>query len=472
MRDLVFTACFVAMLPGALRFTHIGAMLWTWVALIAPNNYLYGFARGLPFNKVVVAVAVVALFIDKARRKIYYDAHVRLLIAFFAISMVSYMFALSDKSRVDAIADRLFKEVLLCLFIVVAARSRLAIHSVLIAMGMGMSIHGAIEGAKFISAGGGHVLQAPNNIGDNNHFGLAILLVLPTLIYLRQYSVSPFVRLGLAVAIAINVVGVMATNSRGALIGLLAVGFTMFLRSKNKFGIVIVFLIVAGTAAALAPERWYGRMSTIGNAEEDGSFMGRVNSWKLHFMVALDRPLTGGGFSPMEDPAIWAAYLPAVQALDFIPTGKPSVPLAAHSIYFQTLGDTGFLGFGCFVGMIFVAFANLRRVSKLARDNPELEWAHGLAESMRFSMIAYTVSGAALSMAYFELYYIIITLISVLRKHVEETVIKEIPSGLLALQGEAAPSRGGRSPIRPGLAGGFGGAGGLRPGTAGFTPPR
>ncbi len=460
MRDLAFIASFLAMLPPALRFAHVGAMVWTWIALISPNNYLYGFARGIPYNKVVVAIAAVGLVLDKTKGKFKADTHIRLLIAFLIVGMISYMFALSDKPRVDALADRISKEVLLCLFMVIAIRSREQIHSILIAMCMGMAIHGSIEGSKFITSGGGHILVGPGTIGDNNHFGTAMLLCIPLLIYLYRYSASPFVRFALFLATATNVVAIIATNSRGALLGLLAVGGMMFLRSKRKFGLLLTFLIIGGAVLAFAPERWTGRMTTISSAEQDGSFLGRVNSWKLHFLVALDRPLIGGGFSPMEDREIWESYLPKLDSLDFIPTGRPTVPLAAHSIYFQVLGDTGFIGLFLFLGLMFVAFRNLGRITKLCKGQPHLEWAYDLADAFRFSMVAYAVSGAALSLAYFELYYIIITLISLTRRFIEEQALEVIPEGIAILRRNR---QGGRfRGTMPGLP---------QP-TPGFSPPR
>lgn len=434
MRDIVFIGAFLAMLPLALRFAHVGTMLWTWIALISPNTYMYGFARGVPFNKAVVAVAFISLILDKKRSKFYVDTHVRLLISFLAIAMISYMFALSDKSRVDILADRVWKEVLLCLFIVAAVRGRLQIHSMLIAAAMGMAIHGAIEGAKYINTGGGHVLAGPATIGDNNSFGLAMLMVLPLLFYLYQYSASKFVRWALIPAILTNIVAVIASNSRGALIGLMAVGFAAFVKSKNKFPMIIAFLIIGGGILTLAPDRYLGRMSTIDAADKDGSFMGRVNSWKLHLLVALDRPLVGGGFSPMEDPDVWATYVKELPALDFIDTGRPGGPLAAHSIYFQVLGDTGFLGALCFVGMIALAFRNIAIVTKLARGDPKLEWAGDLANTFRLTLVAYTVAGAALSMAYFELFYVMVTLVSVMRRHVQEVAIPQVPAAIALLK--------------------------------------
>lgn len=444
MRDIAFIILFLAMLPAALRFGHVATMTWAWVATIAPSQYMFGMAAGLPFNKIVVAVAFIALIVDsKHRHKFYADGHVLLLVAFLLVATISYAAALSDRMRVDELMDRLSKAVLLCGFVILTIRTRLEIHSLLIAIAMGMGIHGAIEAAKFISSGGGHVLQGPATIGDNNHFGLAILMVIPPLAYLYVYSEALIVRAAMAVATLANVVAVIASNSRGALLGLIAVGFVMFLNSRNKLGAIILLVVIGATAAALAPDRWYDRMSTIGSADSDSSFMNRVGSWKMNMLVALDRPLTGGGFSSMEDPGVFRQYLLQFSKLDFIPTDTPTIAFAAHSIYFQVLGDTGFIGFFLFVGLLFCAFRNVRIIQRLGRGREDVQWAVDLARFLRLTLIAFMVSGAALSLAYFEFYYIMITLLSVTRRHVQEVVSPALPAGSAVLGTARRPAFGG-----------------------------
>lgn len=434
MRDLAFVLTFVAMLLPAIRFAHVGTMLWTWVALISPNFYMYGFALGLPFNKIVVAVGFLALFLDKNKRGLYFDSHIRMLTGFFIVSMISYTVGIGNPALADFVADRFFKTIILCFVIVATVRGRLQIHSIVIAICMGMGIHGALEAAKFISSGGGHILTGPATIGDNNSFGLAVLMVIPLLIYLYRYSAVSFVRLAFGGAILLNVIAVIATNSRGALVGLVAVAVAMYIRSRQKIALTIIFLVMAGIIAMLAPERWYGRMSTIDAANQDGSFMSRVASWKIHTLIALDRPLVGGGFSAAQDYGVFSEYVRSFSTLDFIPTPTPTIAFAAHSIYFEVLGDTGFIGFFLFLGMLFAAFRNLAIIRRLSRGRDDLTWAYDLADLCSLSLIAYAVSGAALSMAYFEMYYVVISLISVTRRHLEELTSATVPAGLAILQ--------------------------------------
>ena len=179
-------------------------------------------------------------------------------------------------------------------------------------------------------------------------------------------------------------------------------------------------------------------MMTVNTAESDGSFLGRVAAWKMNTVIAFDRPLTGGGFGVTTDPRVHAAYRSRFNSFSFfMDTGEAGGPLEAHSIYFQALGDTGFIGFGLFVGLLATAYANLRAIAKMAKGRPDLAWAADLAAMMRLGLIAYSVSGALLSLTYFETYYVYITLISVLR----ECVQRETKIAAIAVQPTMSRSR-------------------------------
>ena len=84
--------------------------------------------------------------------------------------------------------------------------------------------------------------------------------------------------------------------------------------------------------------------------------------------------------------------------------------LAAHSIYFEVLGDTGVIGLFLFLGMLMAWFVNVRQIKRSTRGHPSLVWAYDLASAFERSLIVYGISGAALSAAYFENVYIEATL--------------------------------------------------------------
>ena len=412
------------MLVYAVRCLHTGTMLWAWIALCAPQQYMYGIAGTLPLNKIAVAATFISVFIDQTKRKPYIDSHILLVGLFVLQGAISCSVGLSNFDSSYGLLDKMMKIYALCFVTTMANRGRLQIHAMVIIICLGMGIHGALEGLKYIDSGGAHKVIAPASIGDNNYLAMATIMVMPLLVYLFRYSESRLIRLCFLGALLACFAGVIATSSRGGLIGLAVLGAFLILQSRRKLLTLLAVAVLAGGLLALAPAQWTERMDTISTADQDNSFMSRVTSWKLNTLLALDRPLVGGGYSAMENWAVFDIYKPKFHTLDgFIASPEPTIAYAAHSIYFQTLGDLGFPGFFLFMAILFAGFRNLGRILRTTRGNESLIWAYDLAVLFRLSLIVFVVCGALLSAAYFELLYIMLTQVSVLRRHLEETAV-------------------------------------------------
>lgn len=448
MRGLVFLLLYTSMLPIAIMAAHLGIIFYIWASLIAPNVFVFGFVETIPFSKIAMGVAIAAILIDQSKKKPYLDLYHLFMIGFFLQCALTFAFSLTESSRNYDVADRIWKIALLCLLMGPALRGRLQIHTAVLVISIAMGVQGGMEGLKYLISGAGHKMVPPANFGDNNSFGLFILMSLPMFIYLFRYTVNPYVRLVIAGGIFINIVTIIGTNSRGAFLGIAAIAVAMIIQSRHRISTLLVVSMIGGSVLLFAPSKVIQRLDTIQTAEEDGSFLGRVRAWKLNTLVALDRPVLGGGFSSMEDPVIWSRYLPQFSRFDFIETGEPDRPRAAHSIYFQVLGDTGFSGLFLFLGILASSFVSLWRIQRMTARALELQWAYDLAGYFRLSMIALVVSGAALSVAYSDLLFIVFTLISVLRRTVQEGL--DAPAGTPA----RPPSIANRAHRRPKLANG------------------
>ncbi len=430
MRDLAFIVLFVAMLPAVFKRAATGVMLWIWVALVSPNAYVYSFARDISFNKFAAISTLIALLFDKTKRRPYFDTHVILLILFFIQLSISYFFAISAEARNDEIYERVGKIFILAVVLVSLISTRLGIHGIILAICLGLGIHGTLDGLRYIATAGGHKISPPANFGDNNSFAVTLMMLAPLLWYLSVYSKEKIVRITTRLAVGINVAAVVGSGSRGAAAGLATIALALILQSKNKIPMLLAVLVIGAAGLSLTTDEWRTRMGTINTAEQDSSFMARVAAWKMNTVIAVDRPLTGGGFGVSTDPRVHDAYRSRFNSFSFfIDTGTLGGPLEAHSIYFQALGDTGFIGLALFLGLLATAYANIRAINRMAKGRPELTWASDLATWMRLGLIAYSVSGALLSLVYLETYYVYITLLSVLRDFVQrqaKTVVETV----------------------------------------------
>ena len=104
--------------------------------------------------------------------------------------------------------------------------------------------------------------------------------------------------------------------------------------------------------------------------------------------------------------------------------------LAAHSIYFQVLGDSGFVGLFLFMGLLLAWFVSLRRTKAMTQGRAEMRWAFDLAAALERSLMVYLVSGGALSAAYFENVYIEIVLASMVLACVRASAPERAPDAV------------------------------------------
>lgn len=445
MRDIPLVLGVIAMLPMILMRPHLGVLAWCWTALLVPNIYVFGFASGIRYNLWIAVVTLAAWLLSKERKRVPVNATTVLLGIFLIWGTISTLLTKDPSPATTWVEwDKFIKIIALALIITVLIRTELRIRSLLFAIALSMGFHAVDESTKYILSGGGHKIWGPGRsiIGDNNQFALAIIMVIPILIYLYARSRNIWVRIGLAAAILLQVISVIGTGSRGGLIGIVALGGWILLTTKRKLKYLLIALVLGSVALSLAPERWYARMGTIESARQDDSFMGRVIAWKINLLAAMDHPLVGVGFRSTQDIVVWLHYADDFAKLDFIPTDPPprTFTRAAHSIYFQVLGDMGFVGLGLYLALLFVAWRNASKAIVRTRDRPELKWMTDLARMLQYSLIPYLVSGAALNMAYFDLSYAIIGLLAVLCELSTKTVVeKEAPNATPLVLERVAP---------------------------------
>ena len=86
-------------------------------------------------------------------------------------------------------------------------------------------------------------------IEDNNNLGLALVMILPFMNYLRITSRAAWVRFGLVAAMGLTIVAVIGTYSRGALLALGVSGLAYALKSRSS----VIPLVLGGLVIAALP---------------------------------------------------------------------------------------------------------------------------------------------------------------------------------------------------------------------------
>jgi probable O-glycosylation ligase (exosortase A-associated) len=251
-----------------------------------------------------------------------------------------------------------------------------------------------------------------------------MVLVIPILHYLSQYSAKRLVRWGFLAGLLLTVVAVLGTYSRGGMIALCVVGLWFFATSRRKARAFFLVALAVIVVLCVAPDSWFDRFNTIADAGQDSSFMGRVVAWKVSSAIALDNPLFGGGFHALQEQSVWEIFKYSPGLLGFVDTPEPDLRAkAAHSIYFEVLGDLGFLGLFIFLTVFANALLIRYRIKSLVkRAGEDFAWALDAANALMLSILAYLAGGAGVSLGYFEVPFMLAMVMELLKQQVERGV--------------------------------------------------
>ncbi len=411
MRDLMFMAIFLPMPLICLIRPWIGVLIWAWFAYTYPNSSLWGFASTLPANMIITASVLLGWILAKDEPKLPpFDRTNLLFIGLALMTAVSIIFSRSP----DYTAIKTTEYLSIFLFITLLSiflRTPERIHALVCMAAFSIGYYAVKSTIFFLASGGANRTSGPvgTQLADNNHLAVACLLVIPLMNYLRLHARLPWVAMCALAAMVLTSLTVISTFSRGGFIGLVCMLTYLWWNSGRKISHVILIAGALTGVIYVSSDAWIARMQTIETAaEEDESFMGRLESWAVYYNAALDRPLTGVGPKSLEDPSISAEY-----QVNF--DGKPH-SIAAHSIYFQLMGEEGFVALGLYLLMLFTAWANGGWIARRARDHPDLAWAGDLGRMAQISVVAFAVTASALSLAFFDLLFSIVILLAALRR--------------------------------------------------------
>ncbi|MBB1489088.1 O-antigen ligase family protein [Oceanospirillum sediminis] len=215
---------------------------------------------------------------------------------------------------------------------------------------------GLVEGTRVtISRDIGSMLGDPND--------LSLVLLFPTSFSLALFFAPYAGKFSRFLALAgylIIVSAIIATQSRGGLLGILAVtGVFAWQKVENK-----ALLITAGGAGAalLLVLAGISDRSSGGAAEDgiDASAMGRIYAWQAAWNMAISNPLSGVGLNNF-----YYNYFFYSPHWD----GKNH---AVHSTWLGVLAETGFIGFIAFTTMVVRLLRNniqqVKRVNQIIAE--------------------------------------------------------------------------------------------------------
>jgi len=302
--------------------------------------------------------------------------------------------------------------------IVVTEKRHIAIIWLSIAAALIMTQHGHFQyhsadgiGWSGMSLSQGTRITYTGIFNDPNDLGMFLLMNIPLAYLLFRRSQSSIMKLLYLSIIGLLVYGIVLTNSRGTLVGLLAyLTSYVWIRFGWKRAIWLLLLMLPAGLFAM------GSFRAI-DASEDSAY-GRVEAWYTGFQMLKYHPIVGvgkGGF--MEHHF-----------------------RTAHNSFVLILAELGMIGYllwsMAILLSLWMAFALMKagRDDKLVERFPAMKRESELAEALMFSLICYCATAFFLSRSYIIFLYIFMGLIVAQFQRVEQMTDGEIaiPKGMMA----------------------------------------
>lgn len=406
MRDLLVVSLVLIGAVIALRRPWVGVMLWTWLSIMNPHRFTWGFAYDAPLAAIAAGCTMIGLVLtsDKRRWPIQ-GAPVVWLVLFMVWVTLSWLFGLDWRGDQPA-WETVIKIDLMVLVSLIVLYSKKHIFTLIWVCTASLALLGAKGGLFTLATAGGYRVWGPaySFIADNNHFALALIMTIPLLRFLQMQMTSRWGRWAMTVWMVLVAAAALGSQSRGALLAISAMTLVMWWRGRSRLMGGLVMATAALALVSFMPDEWSQRMSTIRTYEEDLSAMGRLAAWWVAWGVAQDY-FFGVGFDSAR-PFLFELYSPYPEVRK---------PVVAHSIYFQVLGHHGFIGLILFLGMWISTYWWAWRLRREARGIPEAAWAVDLAAMSQVALVGYAVGGAFLNLAYFDLPYNIMAMVVLTR---------------------------------------------------------
>ena len=347
--------------------------IYLFLEYIRPAS-LYPVLDFLPWTQIALLMVCITVFNDKSIKWVSSTGNF-LIVFFLIIVLLSAVFAFRPSvswERIDT--PIIWVAVYFMVITVINTEKRFFVFVLLfLLLNFKMSQHGffSFAGRGFSYTKWG-VTGSPGWFRDSGDFGIAMTVFSPLAFafafalkeYWGRYKKWFFYFLPIT-----GMVSVVATSSRGAQLGLVAVGIWFLLKSRKGIKAMIGILIMGWALYAMLPERMLAEYQTAG---EDRTSQDRLAHWEFGVDVAMDNPILGIGYDN------WLAYCNFMNPNGLGIRDNCRLP---HNTYIDAVAQLGVTGFVVYILMAFYVFRlNARtRVNAMNRGNKFILYiAHGL----------------------------------------------------------------------------------------------
>ena len=404
IRDLIVFIIVFGSLPFILKRPYLGILVYAWLGYMNPHRLTWGPAFQFQFAMIVAVTTIVGALLTSQKR-LPRNFTIAVLFTFVIWCGITTQFALNPFGAYSE-WDRFLKIQLMIFMCLILIDDFDKINHLLYIIVLSIGFYGIKGGLFTLRTGGKYMVVGPpySFISGNTEIGFALVIIFPLVWYLATMQKKRWLKILIFAAIGLIAISIVGTQSRGAFLAVACTLLFLWLKNKHKIKYGIVIMVMAIIALVIMPEQYFDKLETIRTYQQDGSAMGRVNAWYFAYNLSKDYPITGGGFNAFTA-NLFQRYAP-----------NPNDLHDAHSIYFEVLGEQGYIGLFLFLFLGILTYRNASITIKLSKDRPELKNQHTLGKMIQASIVGYGTGGAFLGLAYFDLPYHLVVITIILRE--------------------------------------------------------
>jgi probable O-glycosylation ligase (exosortase A-associated) len=451
LRSLYLTLVFFSFIGVGLAAPFALSLGYIWISIFRPQAIAYTILPSIPVSLIMGALAVGWYLLRDLRSPPHFSPVLGMTAAMATwVTLTTAVFAVApDSAWVKW--DWAFKTIVFSGFMVFVFRSRIQIEALLQVTLFSFAAHFIPVGIKVVLSGGGYghalgLIEGNSGFGEGATLAAVALICIPIALFLARHNrlmpAWPVVRLGYIGIAGIAVMATIGTYQRTGLVGLVVLAIAFWVRSKRKLLVGAGLGIGAIVFALSVSSNWTERMSTINDYESEASARGRILVWQWTLGFVADNPF-GGGFNSYQ---INEIRTPPTATN---PDGTVMHGKAFHSVYFEILGEHGWIGLGLFLAINIATLLSLQRVIRRTRGSEDMAWCRDLAAALQVSLLVLLACGAFIGIAFQPMFWYLFAASGCLSHHVGRALAPAVAARRQQAAGAGVWTRGNAIAARP-----------------------
>lgn len=415
----------VVLIAIVLRYPISGLYLYLLIVYLRPQDLL-GFLAILRPNIFILALTVVSLVIH---RKLEGKSYLTLLpndkmfLAFMVAAVLSnvtsFWFSSSVETTIELLKITVFyfvatmllntrKRIVTYIILYLLSLGFVSLIQIYTYLTVGLNVstgkggYGIIVGGTTILGGGGPLkgsTEGVNGVGgystyflaNASELGLGLCIAYPLCYYLFKGTSSRLLKFVCLALLAMFLVSIIFTGSRGAFVGFVATLLYILYKQKRLLIGLVILAVLSPLAVYLVSDRYVERIGSITDVETDQSISIRLQLWRAAVNMVADYPIFGVG----------TGNFPNAYGSTYRAKGSASLYWSPHNVFIQIVTEMGLVGFTVyllFIGSIFWINYKSRQLLTPFDDEKML---YLLSQAVDVILIGYIVAGQFITATYY-----------------------------------------------------------------------